>query len=199
MAAFQSDLSEAFNLMLGAPSRTAVEKCLHLTFLSLNEPSPQVLAQALAEILSIQDSQAALQLGAALTECVLEALRAGSIEVLGPYFAERSPTLDKSLRTLLGKTVQANLLNWSSAGNATRVSLPKLVGHSWAVHQQSASSAVSSMQVPAVLVRIKVQDQPSEVGKMPEVRNEDLELSREALETMLEGFGRIRDQLSSFK
>lgn len=194
-----SDYSAALNLLLSASSRTAVEKCLHLTFVSLNEPSPQTLAQALTDILSIQDINAALQLASALTECIEVALGAGSIEPLGPFFAERAANLDSQLRTLLGKIIQMNLTAWSSASSALRVSLPRLMGHSWAVHQQSSSSAVSNMQVPTVLVRIKVQDQPSQIGKMPEVRNEDLELSREALETMLEGFGRIRDQLNTFK
>ena len=43
-----------------------------------------------------------------------------------------------------------------------------------------------------------MEDQPKEVGKLPEVQNVDFELSKEALETMLDGFGKIKAQLSNF-
>lgn len=82
---------------------------------------------------------------------------------------------------------------------AARVSLPQLIDHSWAVHQQSASSSVATMNVPAVVVRLKVREQPDSAIAIPEVKNLDMELSKESLDTMLEGFNKIRDQLSAMK
>lgn len=44
---------------------------------------------------------------------------------------------------------------------------------------------------------MQVQDTPEHGDKMAGVRNLNVEFSREALETMLDGLGKIRKQLSS--
>jgi len=44
---------------------------------------------------------------------------------------------------------------------------------------------------------LKVQEPASEVGIMPPMSCVNVELSRETLDTMLDGLGKIRDQLSS--
>ena len=195
------DLSESFNLMLAAPSKGAVEKCLNLTVASVNEPTRDDLAASLKDILSLEDhgAKVPLLLAEALHECISEAIAVGSIETLGDFFTQRSPSIDPKLKTLLGKTIQSKLLAWSSASSYSRVSLPKLMDHSWSVHQQSASSSVASMNVNSVLVRLKVQGQPENTQTIPVVKNMDMELSKESLDTMLEGFSKIRDQLASMK
>ena len=138
-----------------------------------------------------------MMLADALGQCISEAIAVGSIDTLGNFFIQRSPTIDNKLKILVGKTIQANLLTWSSVSAITRVSLPRLMDHSWSVHQQSSSSSVNQMNVPSVLVRLKVQNQQSDTDNIPSIDNIDMELSKESLETMLEGFGKIRDQLSS--
>jgi len=201
MSGFTADLSATFNLLLAATSKAQVEKCLNLSVAALREPSREELASGLQEVLPLEghSSKVPLQLAGALCECLEEALAAGSIETLGDFFLQRSPDIDPKLRTLLGKTIQANLLAWSSVSAASRVSLPRLMDHSWAVNQQSASSSVASMNVPSVLVRLKVQGQPENTATIPEVSNLDMELSKESLDTMLEGFAKIRDQLAGLK
>jgi hypothetical protein len=52
------------------------------------------------------------------------------------------------------------------------------------------------MNVPVVLVRLKVEGTPEEVGVIPPVKEVDFELSKEALETMLDGMTKIRDQIN---
>mmetsp|Transcript_20719 Transcript_20719/g.26819 ORF Transcript_20719/g.26819 Transcript_20719/m.26819 type:complete len:84 (-) Transcript_20719:7-258(-) len=54
----------------------------------------------------------------------------------------------------------------------------------------------TSMGQPSVAVDLKVRDQPSRQGIQPETRLESFEMSPGVLEVMLEGFGRIRDQLT---
>ncbi len=198
-SAAEGDLSDAFNCLLAATSKSTVEKLLNLAFASLSEPSLFPLAQVINESLTLNDSKKSLALASALCLCIQEALRVSSIETLGDFFNDRSPNIDPKLKTLIGRAVQANVATWATVATSARVSLPKLIDHSWAVHQQSASSSVSQMQVPAVLVRLKVREQASTVGELPEVKNVDLELSKQALLTMLDGFGKIRDQLNSFK
>jgi hypothetical protein len=111
------DLSATFNLLLAATSKAQVEKCLNLSVASLNEASKTELALSLNEILNLegqgQGAKAPLMLADALCELVEEAVAAGSIETLGDFFTQRSPDIDPKLRTLVGRTIQSNLLNWS--------------------------------------------------------------------------------------
>ena len=67
----------------------------------------------------------------------------------------------------------------------------------WRGDVKTASDQVLRMQVPSVLVNLRVEDQPAATDLVPSIRNVDFELSKEALQTMLDGLGRIRDQLSS--
>ena len=43
----------------------------------------------------------------------------------------------------------------------------------------------------------QVEDNPQHCNQMPAVRSVNVEFSRETLDTMLDGLGKIRDQLSS--
>jgi hypothetical protein len=52
------------------------------------------------------------------------------------------------------------------------------------------------MQRPNVVVALNVEEQPTNVNQMPSTRIVEFELSREALETVIDGLGQIRDQLS---
>ena len=52
------------------------------------------------------------------------------------------------------------------------------------------------MQRPSVIVALNVEDQPTNINEMPNTRTVEFELSREALETVIDGLGKIRDQLS---
>ncbi len=52
------------------------------------------------------------------------------------------------------------------------------------------------MQRPSVIVALNVEDQPTNINEMPNMRTVEFELSREALETVIDGLGKIRDQLS---
>lgn len=127
---------------------------------------------------------------------------------------------------MLYKIISNKLESWKEAAALSRVSLPHLVDFDWAVHIQKASSEVhifcvsllvvvvllpllkqcmipssqsaqvSSMQRPNVLVALNVEDQPSSTLSMPATRTVEFEVSREALETVIDGLGKIRDQLS---
>ena len=55
---------------------------------------------------------------------------------------------------------------------------------------------IASMQKPSVIVALNIEDQPSSSGELPDVRKVEFEMNREALETVIDGLGKIRDQLS---
>jgi COMM domain containing 9 len=64
---------------------------------------------------------------------------------------------------------------------------------------KTSSNYLSRMQVPTVMVQMEVQQNPTKAGVMPGVQDVQFELSKETLATMLDGLGKIRDQLASMK
>ena len=88
---------------------------------------------------------------------------------------------------------------WREAAVLSRVSLPQLIEVDWRIDVKTAAEQMSRMAVPTVLIDLKVQQQPEMRGQVPGVKDVNFELSKEALHTMLDGLGKIRDQLSSIK
>uniref|UniRef100_A0A663MAT4 COMM domain containing 9 n=1 Tax=Athene cunicularia TaxID=194338 RepID=A0A663MAT4_ATHCN len=60
-----------------------------------------------------------------------------------------------------------------------------------------SSDSISRMAVPSCLLQLKIQEDAALCGNSPVVSALTMELSKETLDTMLEGLGRIRDQLSA--
>jgi COMM domain containing 9 len=56
---------------------------------------------------------------------------------------------------------------------------------------------VVRMSIPSVLVELQVEQTPTRLDAPPQVEKIPFELSPSALETMLDGLGRIRDQLGA--
>lgn len=88
-------------------------------------------------------------------------------------------------------------------------SLPKLRSFDWRIDLQTSSNYVTDMSTPCVLVQMEV-DKPQQAVQRPMTfqgvdRDENtqntetvnFELSQASLATMLEGLGKIRDQLNS--
>uniref|UniRef100_A0A8C8BLH8 COMM domain containing 9 n=1 Tax=Otus sunia TaxID=257818 RepID=A0A8C8BLH8_9STRI len=62
---------------------------------------------------------------------------------------------------------------------------------------KTSSDSISRMAVPTCLLQLKIQEDAALCGNSPVVSALTMELSKETLDTMLEGLGRIRDQLSA--
>ncbi|NXA82474.1 COMD9 protein, partial [Thryothorus ludovicianus] len=77
------------------------------------------------------------------------------------------------------------------------VSLPRLVDMDWRVDIKTSSDSIARMAVPTCLLQLKIQEDAALCGNNPVVSALTVELSKETLDTMLEGLGRIRDQLSA--
>ena len=185
----------SLNSLLKATARAQVEKCLSLTFAMRNEVSDEC-TEALCAILLLEDKAEGEALRCALLECIHVSLSSGSVEALAALFGERGGDVDPKLQSLVGKTIDARLAGWKEAAAMSRVSLPRLVDHDWTLHLQQSSSQVAAMNVPTVRIQLKIEEQPSQVGEMPQVNSLDLELSRETLGTMLDGLGKIKEQLA---
>ena len=128
---------------------------------------------------------------------MLAALYNGALEDAAQVLNDYPGEMDARLKKLIGQILRSCLPAWREAASVQRVSLPKFVDSDWRVEMQSSSSAVLQMATPSVLLNLRVQDQPSCVGELPAERNLTFEMSRETLQTLLDGFGKIRDQLSA--
>ena len=133
----------------------------------------------------------------ALLECIQVTLASGALEALADLFkgGKGAAEVDPKLKQLVGKTIAGLLDNWKEGAALSRVSLPKLVDFDWTLHMKKSSSEVAHLDTPSVMVSLSIEDQAQNVANMPTCHDVQFELSREALETVIEGFSKIRDQL----
>ncbi|KAI5100256.1 COMM domain-containing protein 9, partial [Silurus meridionalis] len=114
-------------------------------------------------------------------------------------------TFHSNLKNLITKILlEQSLYSCSSIFLFLSVSLPQLRDLEWRVDMKTASDSVSRMAVPTCILNMKVRrtarQTPAHVqcrGKVPNESSVTVELSKETLDTMLDGLGRIRDQLSA--
>ncbi|KAM9352542.1 COMM domain-containing protein 9-like [Symphorus nematophorus] len=182
--------SEHFNnlqLLLKAPSKDAVrDVCVQ----SHRGPSRR-LAESTAATLSIPAAQAAQ---------LVRSLHFLSHHVLFYNLSSPEQILDlfpdsfhSSLKNLITKILLENSPTWRTEALSHQISLPQLKELDWRVDMVTSSDSISRMSVPTCLVQLKMDD-PSAGGES--VSAVTVELSRESLDTILDGLGRIRDQLS---
>ncbi|XP_041651762.1 COMM domain-containing protein 9 [Cheilinus undulatus] len=182
--------SEHFNnlqLLLKAPSKEAVrDVCVQ----SHRGPSRR-LTESTAARLSISTAQAAqlVQSLHVLSHHVVF-YNLSSPESILALFPE---SFHSSLKNLITKILLENSAAWRTEALGDQISLPQLKELDWRVDMVTASDSVSRMAVPTCLVQLKIED-PSAGGDS--VSAVTVELSRESLDTILDGLGRIRDQLS---
>lgn len=105
--------------------------------------------------------------------------------------------LDPRLAKLIASQVSKALPAWRQAAVRQAPSLPRLEKVSWAVSMGSGSDSAQRSGVPGVRVQCDVTAQPSRAGAMPSTSPISFEMTKETLGVLMEGFGRIRDQLDS--
>eukprot|EP01033_Poteriospumella_lacustris_P001588 gene1588-1153_t len=199
------------NFLLNAGTKVAIEQAVLFTFLTRNQPlqnldgtesSTHPLLKSFRSQLGLGEDVSdhdLIQIRAALAECIGIALASGSIEELMQFFQERGGTVNPKLQQLLAQIIAGHLESWRDAAILSRITLPKLIDFDWALHFQRASSELSDIQIPSILMSLQVEDAPSSTNALPDTRQVQFELSREALETMIDGLGKIRDQLAAMR
>jgi hypothetical protein len=187
---------DSLNLLLKASSKDTVVQLCHEAFISRNSTSvPDNVINSAASLLGSEKSQAK-QLLVSLRGLVKNAVFQGSAapaDVVKLF----PGSFHKNLRDLLGKIIIDNLQEWKSHAVHNNVSLPRLADFDWRVDIKTSSDNMARMSVPTCILQLKVQEAVSEVGSMADLNSVNVELSKETLDTMLDGLGKIRDQLSS--
>lgn len=93
--------------------------------------------------------------------------------------------------------MKKQFVTFREASNCARVSLPNLIDIDWHVNMIKSSHAVKSIEIPSVVLQLDIADIPMHVNQLPMQKKIHVELNKESLDTMLEGLGKIRDQLSA--
>ncbi|KAL5006642.1 hypothetical protein ScPMuIL_015448 [Solemya velum] len=182
--------------LLAAPSKDAVVGICKQAFLyGYKHEIPSFVVQNVISKLSINEAQC-MTLLRSLCVLIKKAVFQGSTEsiVISQIFPD---DFHKNLRDLLIKIIIDNLNTWRMMSINNQVSLSKMVDFDWRVDIKTSSDSMSRMSVPTCLLQMKVQQNPIEEGIIPDESNINVELSKETLDTMLDGLSKIRDQLSA--
>ncbi|XP_028307518.1 COMM domain-containing protein 9 isoform X2 [Gouania willdenowi] len=101
-----------------------------------------------------------------------------------------------SLKNLLTKILLESSQTWRSEALSDQISLPRLQSLDWRVDLVSGSESVNRMSTPTCFLTLQMED-GSQSTDLESVSTVTMELSRQTVDTMLDGLGRIRDQLSN--
>ncbi|XP_028649337.1 COMM domain-containing protein 9 isoform X1 [Erpetoichthys calabaricus] len=194
MDALTVDDFTALQLLLKAPSKEVVRQLCQESFASGSGQSAKLIESA-CRSLSVTREEAQQLLGAlhCLSRHVLFHGMASPEEIFTAFPASFHP----NLKNLLTKILLEQSPAWRNDVLAKQISLPQLVDMDWRVDIKTSSDSVRRMAMPTCLVQIKVQDDPGLCQSNPVESTVMVELSKETLETMLDGLGKIRDQLST--
>ncbi|XP_034540711.1 COMM domain-containing protein 9 [Notolabrus celidotus] len=186
-ATISSEHFDNLQLLLKAPSKDAVRE---VTVRSHRGPRRE-LTESTADTLSVPTAQAAELVRSLhfLSHHVLF-YNLSSPEQILALFPE---SFHSSLKNLITKILLENSAAWRTDALGTQISLPQLKELDWRVDMVTGSDSVSRMSVPTCLVQLKIEDPSAGADSLSAVT---VELSRESLDTILDGLGRIRDQLS---
>ncbi|KAK2536674.1 Commd9 [Columba guinea] len=194
MAAVREAEFAALQSLLRAPSRDAVRQLCQQCFSS---PPAGLAALAQRVCLSLAPGpEEAEQLVFALHNLTRHVVYHGltKAEDILSLFPEN---FHQNLKSLLTKIILENISAWRNEAQASQISLPRLVDMDWRVDIKTSSDSISRMAVPTCLLQLKIQEDVALCGSSPVVSALTVELNKETLDTMLEGLGRIRDQLSA--
>ena len=191
--------------LLSAPSKQAVNE--FLCSCAAEREAPGVpSAERLAELastfgLGTPEEASALQRAGA--ELVGKAVYAGATpEQTAALFPDG---FHADLRELIVKAVQTRLPQWraESLARGGVSSMPRLQSASWQVYRKPAPEA-GGLTTPAMLLSLKLDGGPAAAPRAPgapggrEAGEEvAVEMSKEQLETMLEGLNKVKEQLAS--
>uniref|UniRef100_UPI00398F3C89 COMM domain-containing protein 9 n=1 Tax=Pristiophorus japonicus TaxID=55135 RepID=UPI00398F3C89 len=181
-------------LLLKAPSKDVVRHLCQQCFSSSVTNSVRLIDSAVSS-LSVTPEEAK-QLISSLHSFTRQVVFRGltSPEEILPLFPEN---FHQNLKNLLTKIVLENVGAWRNEVLANQISLPHLIDMDWRVDIKTSSDNVNRMAVPTCLLQMKIQDDASVCRDGPIISTVSLELNKEKLDTMLDGLGRIRDQLSA--
>ncbi len=137
-------------------------------------------------------------LSSSVTSLILSAVyhQFNSKEALSTLFPQ---DFHPQLKALLIKLILPNLFAWSELVTTSVVSPAKLLDSEYRLELKASSSSVASMSIPSVVVSLAVQDAPKKSDTVGDIRTIEFEMSKQNLETMVNGLEKIREQLAGMQ
>ncbi|XP_066491380.1 COMM domain-containing protein 9 [Tiliqua scincoides] len=194
MATMSEEEFAALQILLKASSKDVVRQLCQDCFSSSLSGSDKLI-ETTCSSLSVAPNEAnqlICSLGNLTRYIVYQGLT--SPEEILPLFPEG---FHQNLKNLLTKIILENISAWRNEAQARQISLPRLVDMDWRVDIKTSSDTISRMAVPTCLLQLKIQEDPSLCGNDVATSALTVELNKQTLDTMLDGLGRIRDQLSA--
>jgi len=156
----------------------------------------------IAEALAIEEKESKEVLEASrhvVSEALYQSMTAEAIVQFLPKKLHKEDDKSNKLKALIAKILVHHLPAWRSAAINSQVALSRLENIDGRIDVMNASDKISRMNVPTVIVQLKVQDTLTKAGGPLPSRNIIFELNKGTIETMLDGLGKIRDQLQAIK
>ncbi|XP_053139895.1 COMM domain-containing protein 9 [Hemicordylus capensis] len=194
MAAMSEEEFAALQILLKASSKDVVRQLCQECFSSSSSGSAK-LTESTCSSLSVAPNEAN-QLICVLHKFTRHIVYRGlmSPEEILSLFPEG---FHQNLKNLLTKIILENVSTWRNEAQASQISLPRLVDMDWRVDIKTSSDSISRMAVPTCLLQLKIQEDAALHGNDFATSALTVELNKQTLDTMLDGLGRIRDQLSA--
>eukprot|EP00658_Telonema_sp_P-2_P016569 TRINITY_DN16433_c0_g1_i1.p1 TRINITY_DN16433_c0_g1~~TRINITY_DN16433_c0_g1_i1.p1 ORF type:complete len:190 (-),score=70.23 TRINITY_DN16433_c0_g1_i1:230-799(-) len=185
---------ESLAILAASPSKEAVSRFFRQGFMYRTTAVPALAIEETAAILECSTQHAA-QAYASAQELIAAVLYT---EVAPEEALSLLPeSLDPNVSKLIVKTIYKLLPDFRQSAISTQPSLPKLEAVDWQVNIKTGSDKLHSMAVPTVLVNLQVQEEVTSTEQMPGVRDVKFELSKQSLQTLLDGLGKVRKQLDA--
>ncbi|XP_041471604.1 COMM domain-containing protein 9-like [Lytechinus variegatus] len=184
------------NFLLKASGKEVVQRACEHAFLYHNVISfPIEVIAKMADGLGInvRDAEKLLE---TLRKVIKHTLYIGCTDAASVH-AVFPANFHKNLKELLSRIIGDKLDKWRQIAIENKVSQPKLVDFDWRVDIKTSSDTLARMSVPTCILQLQIEETASNSHLMPGLSTQNVELSKETLDTMLDGLGKIRDQLNS--
>ncbi|XP_032081806.1 COMM domain-containing protein 9 isoform X2 [Thamnophis elegans] len=194
MAALDREVFASLQFLLKAPSKNVVRQLCQECFSSSGIISEK-LTESTCSNLSVTPIEAnqLIQSLHNLTRHIVYHGLTSQEEILS-LFPEG---FHQNLKNLVTKILLENVATWRNEAQASQISLPRLVDMDWRVDIKTSSDNISKMAIPTCLLQLKIQEDAGLCGNDFATSALTVELNKQTLDTMLDGLGRIRDQLST--
>ena len=186
---------EGLSLLLKAPSKDIIGRIFDIAFYKRNCTDFSRVDLSWSEMELTSSEQ--VEMMEAVTDIVKKALFRSpmkSSKDFAPIFPEG---VDARLGKLCVQILRSRLDTWRQASTFSRISLPELLDFDWRVDLKASNANISNLSIPTGLVTMTVRDQPTTRGVMPSTSSINFEMTKDQLDTMIAGLGKIQAQLTS--
>eukprot|EP00038_Savillea_parva_P009071 m.181042 g.181042 ORF g.181042 m.181042 type:complete len:196 (-) comp15156_c0_seq1:44-631(-) len=187
--------AEVFGRLMKSPSQEFVTELFQTAFTCGKNPVPLSVQEKCAEMMELPREEVGELFGeiSSLIQTVLFESVSTKEGLVGLIPAG---TPEKLTKLVVG-VVSQNLQTWREQSAGNELSLPALKDFDWRIDIKTASDKVSRISAPTALVQMRVEDVPTRADELAPLRVVDFEVSKDTLGVMLDGMGKILEQLNS--